>query len=253
MTPELSIIIPGIRQNNWNNVCNSIQNSISAECEIIFIGPQCPNDVLSKYTAVKFIQDFGCPARCAQLALLKSIGQFVIWLSDDCYLEKDVLTNALQIIKNDPEAIIAFKYVEGGYSPMADNNYWKINSFGTSQSRYIPDSYLAVMNALISKDYLISIGGWDCNFEAWAMGNVDLAVRMQRNNKRIVMYNGVLMQCDHMPADTGDHGPIHYTQIEHDQPLYRQIYDNPDCVNRIKIDINNWKNCENIWSKRFNL
>jgi len=55
------------------------------------------------------------------------------------------------------------------------------------------------------------------------------------------------MYVDHSPNDTRDHGPMHYAHLEHDEPLFHKIYSSPDCVNRIKVDINSWQHTEPVW------
>ena len=94
-------------------------------------------------------------------------------------------------------------------------------------------------------------GGWDCNFEVCPMAYCDLAVRMQRAGCKFILQNEIMFKCSHTPGVAGDHGPIYYAQVTHDEPLYKSIYNNPDCGNRIFIDINNYKNIPDIWQRRF--
>ena len=67
---------------------------------------------------------------------------------------------------------------------------------------------------------------------------------------------GVLFECTHMPGKSGDHAPIHNAQINHDQPLYSKIWQQPappwsPASRDLKLDIDNWKNTEDIWIRRF--
>ena len=80
---------------------------------------------------------------------------------------------------------------------------------------------------------------------------MDFAIRTQRAGSEYFMIPHPIFTCSHMPGTTGDHAPVHYAQLEHDQPLLKEIYNNPDCLNRVKIDINNWKGAEKRWNRRF--
>lgn len=55
-----------------------------------------------------------------------------------------------------------------------------------------------------------------------------------------------------MPSFSGDHGPIHFAQTEHDEDLFKKIWDDPENEERIVIDIDDWKNCPALWERRFN-
>jgi hypothetical protein len=78
-----------------------------------------------------------------------------------------------------------------------------------------------------------------------------MAMRTQRDGAKIHLIDLIMSQCGHMPGTSGDHAPMHYAQLDHDEPLFRSIYSDPNCVNRIKIDINNWKNSPERWVRRF--
>ena len=60
-----------------------------------------------------------------------------------------------------------------------------------------------------------------------------------------------VFECTQIPGPVGDHTPIHNAQVYHDTQLYRSIYSNPDSVNRIVIDKNNYLNSPEIWTRRF--
>jgi hypothetical protein len=86
------------------------------------------------------------------------------------------------------------------------------------------------------------------------MAYADFAVRAQRDGATIQLPDDFVVFMDNtsaMPPDRNvGHGPVAYGQVEHDQPLYRSIYDDPDCVNRTKIDFDNWKQSPEIWTRR---
>jgi hypothetical protein len=58
------------------------------------------------------------------------------------------------------------------------------------------------------------------------------------------------MDLSHLPGKMGDHGPISGA-FEHDEPFFNKMYSDPQSTGRAKIDINNWKDAEAKWSRRF--
>jgi len=132
--------------------------------------------------------------------------------------------------------------------------------------------------------YFKDLGGFDCRFEACPMAFVDFGARAQLDGIKTT-YKGVIFECTQFPGEQGDHAPIHNGQIEHDQPLYEQLW-NPDRTDRnpkiriplypigesafgalkiqktwaqaqafiaarIKIDYDNWKDVPAVWKRRF--
>lgn len=245
----LTILMPGIRTYNWEAVYKSAQLSTNIDFEMIFVGPTEPPDTIKPF--VKFIKDYGNPSRCAQIALLNSSREYIIWGSDDCLFLENSINRGFDFLRQLPDSeknVVSFVYTEGCIRYNID--HWFINK-GDARSCFIPDDYCVVMNALIKRSYLMELGGWDCRFEGWAIGNVDLGVRIQRDNANVVLCPDRLLICSHTPGMTGDHGPIHVAQTYIDKILYHKIYDNAECINRTKIDINNWKLQPSVWKLRF--
>ena len=247
MMCELSIIIPGIRNHNWPAVYDSIQKSAGpTTLEVIFIGPDssnCPSNAI-------FVKDFGNPSRCAQLGLLTAKGKYVTWGSDDCLYCPNVISDIMSKLRVSTENTVISVFYHEGCTKFCEKD-WFINVHEPAASPYIPDSYFLIMNGFVNREYLLSLGGWDCRFEAWAMGNVDLGVRLQRDGANVIVYPTKVMDCTHMPGTSGDHAPIHNAQNKIDQPLYKKLYNVSSCLNRTAIDIDNWKSQPSIWS-RFN-
>ncbi len=80
------------------------------------------------------------------------------------------------------------------------------------------------------------------------MAHCDISIRAQRDNCLINFVNEALLECEHgCPM----HRPIEEAQMGHDMPLLSKIYSDPNCVNRIRIDTNNWKQSPQIWQRRF--
>lgn len=245
----ISILVPSIRPQNWLSLYQSAIDTTKHEFEMIFVGP---NDLENKPSNMKFIQDYGSPSRCQQIALVNSVGDIILHCSDDGVFLPNTLNKAMGLIN--AYDIVVGKYYEG--PPEHDHihidpEYYRINYHKGARCSFIPDHYLIFNTGLIRRDLAIKIGGWDTIFETCPMSHLDMGIRAQRAGAFTILQNDVMFRCGYNPGHTGDHGPIHIAQTEHDEPLFKSIYSNPDCVNRIKIDINNWKNSPEKWSRRF--
>jgi len=83
------------------------------------------------------------------------------------------------------------------------------------------------------------------------MAYTDLAIRLQRMGIVFKHQNKLMFKCSHLPNHEGDHGPIHDAQQLKDEPLFVKMYSDEFALNRIHIDINNWKSAPEIWTRRF--
>jgi hypothetical protein len=58
-----------------------------------------------------------------------------------------------------------------------------------------------------------------------------------------------------MMGPSGDHGPIHWSQLQEDEPLLKATYsvDNTDRINKLanRNNVSNWKEQEEVWHWRF--
>ena len=265
MTPKLSVILPGIRKNNWLQFYESVQRSFDGEFEVIIISPYELPEELTKFKNIKHILDFGSPARCQQIGLTHCVGEFVTWGADDGYFLPNKLTEAVKFWEENttsPIDIVTCKYFEGeenqqgvlhstGQTELSKDFYYKINHARGLRSVFIPDDYWILNVGIIKTDYAKDIGGWDSVFEVTAVSHADFAVRTQKNGSTYFMFPEPIFACTHMPGTSGDHAPVHYGHTEHDEPLFRRIYHSPEGKNRVKIDINNWRESPDTWNRRY--
>ncbi len=251
MKYKISILCPGIRTYNWESLCKSIDSSTTYSWEIIFVGPYRLPDNLQNKKNISFIQDWGSPIRCQQIALVHSRGEYINWAADDGIFLPDALDDGFTLLK-DSRDIVMQKYFEGRHDKhFEDHKYYLLSYHGATQARYIPDNFYTLNVGIIKRSILFDIGGWDCSFEVCPMAYADLAIRLQWSNHSFKIQDSVAFACSHMPGTSGDHGPIHYAQITHDEPLYKQMYNDESCRNRINIDINNWRQSSDKWQRRF--
>ena len=256
MKPKLSIILPGIRRYNWNSFYQSILRSFSDTFELIIVSPHELPKELAQINNIKLILDKGSPARCQQIALTHCTGEYVTWGADDGVFLNKKLDQAIKFWEENSTCnkdIVTCKYTEGSnYSPdMLEDFYYKINHASGLRSEYVPDDYWVLNVGILKTEYAKELGGWDSQFQVTTISHMDFAVRTQRNGSKYFMLKEPIFVCDHMPGTMGDHGPVHFAHIEDDEPLFRQIYNKPESVERIKIDLDNWKNSPEVWKRRF--
>ncbi len=248
---KLSIICPGIRPQNWVSLYTSIEEATKESWEIIFVGPYDLSDELKDKDNVTYIKDFGSPVRCKQIGVIHSKGKYINWASDDGLFLPNSIDNAFKLLE--PNSIVMQKYYEGSHNQIfEDDKYYKLAYHDSTSAKYIPEDYWILNGGLIPLDIALELGGWDAElFEVWPMALADFAVRVQKFGIKLIMQEDVAFSCTHEPGITGTHAPIHYAQITHDEPVFKQLYNSPESVDRIKIDINNWKRSPERWVRRF--
>lgn len=252
---DLSIPMPGIRTENWQKLYDSIKQSVGKYTfELIFCGPisNMKNSWIDFAPLnVSFLEDLGNPTRATMKAASNAKGKYITFAADDGWYLPNQLKEAIDIMETkDNKFSLVCRYLEGN-DPYREENF-RVGFHDPIRSQFYPDDYKVFGCNIMHNNYFKELGGLDCRFEALPMAYIDLGIRAQRDGCQVQIRPEPLFQCTHTPGPSGDHGPIHYAQIDHDQPLYKQIYSNPDCVNRIKIPLNNWKEAPSLWERRFN-
>ncbi len=259
----LSVIIPGIRPEHWLRCYERIISAGSSlnNIEIIFVGPyDLPNE-LKNHTNVRFIKDFGSPVRCQQIALGEAKGKYIATSADDAWHLDESINRVMDILyaNDDYKTIVTCKYMEGlpgrkeynWKKRMSKDCYWYINHHKDLRSDYIPDDYFLLANAFISKSYIVELGGWDCRFMCTGTCSFDLGIRAQHDGAKFILTDFPVLSVDWEHPHLGDHVPMHRAWLENDRPFYRTLYSDPDWVERIRIDQDNWKDQPEVWDFRF--
>ena len=267
---KLSIFISGYRTDNWMNVCDTVPLATTLQdYEIVFVGPNEPSKELLSRSNVRFIKDKGCPSRCYQLGLLHSKGEYVVWAADDGTFSPTLsIDKAFESRPDHHKGIVTFKYLEGPFTTRSYNKksnkakarqrqqeeaflksdaYWHMYGHLMGGLKFVQNNYLLLMIGLMRRDYLMEIGGWDCEYEQPGIGCHDLAIRLQNDGADVVL-GEKMMDLDN---STSEHSPIEQAQSQHDLPLLQSMYNNPESENKTKIPFDNWKNCPDVWSRRF--
>lgn len=263
---DISVLIPGIRLNLWPQVYQSLEKSFSGTWEIVFVGPYTPEEVLETFKEIhpdniRYIQSYASPLVCRQQALCAAKGDFICYAADDVlFCEKSLDEAFIKLAGLDYMNLVVGKYLEGTGSQHPDNqvmrgdNYWHLKYHGflhSTMARFPGKDYFLINTGLISRKLMIDIGGWDCQFEACAMGCVDLSLRLQRFGAVCHLQHNPIFFSSHLNGEAGDHKPIHDGQVNHDMPLFLQIWARPEASYRTSIELENWKHYPARWERRF--
>lgn len=256
--PKLSIILPAIRRDRWVNLYNSLLGSCTKyPFELIIVGPYAPPPEFDSVVSVKYVKDFGSPTRCSNIGAMLVEGEIVTWTSDDATYFPNSIDQAIdhfESLEKHPKNVVLCKYLEGqngvNKQPFPDW-YFKINNGEAPYCNMIPREYWLFNLGFMYTSYFNELGGWDSQFQVTAIAHQDFGVRAQLDGARVHLINLQLMDCDHMPDRTGDHGPIHDTQLGEDQPRFKEVYQTDYTKRQIHIPMDNWKQADIIWKKRF--
>ncbi|MHA2279420.1 MAG: hypothetical protein ACXAC5_00815 [Promethearchaeota archaeon] len=223
--------------------------TVLTDYEFIIVSPYDLPPELEGKKNVKLIKDWGCPSRCSQIGLMHSQGEYVVWCADDgLFCSGLAIDKALDIIPKHKKGVAMLLYQEGP-RPMR-KGYWNIDFHASLRQKYVPKGYTLIMTALIRRDYLVELGGWDCGFEQLGVASPDLAIRLQNDGAEVIVGEN-FMHLDIIKGKGQGHGPIVEAIFQNDIPYFTDIYSDPISATRTKIDFDNWKQTEEVWSRRF--
>mgnify|MGYP000486176078 CR=1 FL=1 len=77
MNYKVSVIVSGIRSDNWTNIYNDLHQQLGEAFQLICCGPNFPSAALASVINFIYIRDFGSPARCFQLASTVATGKYI--------------------------------------------------------------------------------------------------------------------------------------------------------------------------------
>ena len=259
--PKLSIILPGIRTQNWLSFYDRLEDAFDDDFELIIISPYELPDSLKGMDDIIFIKDMGSPARCQQIGLANATGEYITWGADDGYFLDGKLTKAVSLLEasaTSKKDILTCKYIEGADTALYEDHmerdeYYKINFSNGLKSKHIPDDYWILNVGIVNTEYAKEIGGWDARFQVTTISHMDFAVRTQRNGSKYIMMEEPIFVCSHMPDMTGDHAPVHVAHLGYDEPLFRKIYNDERSLGRVNIPMDNWKRSPEKWDVRFDV
>ena len=158
------------------------------------------------------------------------------------------------------------------------DDYWLAgSSYGGSEiiKPYWGTACLFMVKTEIFKNY----GGWDCQWEHLNHSTHDLLFRMQSQGSRFFLTDYDVFVANWYEGNSVDHAPVNQGQTEHDEKLFRDVWskpsgattltivlgedfclyntgyhpDPPQFYRQYKINIDNWRNCPDVWSRRFGM
>jgi hypothetical protein len=255
MKPVLSILMPAIRQYNWDKIYDSITESTNRPFELIIVGPTCLTEKLANKSNVKYLKDFGHPNRCWNLAMLLAEGQYTTWMSDDGFYQTGVLDKVIGILDAEPDnekLIVSMATIEAGHH--YSESFCYINAQPEMSSPYIPNNFRFLALGTFHTNYLLKLGGLNCIlFETYAMAHKDISIRAQYDGAKIVFLSDIAIIQGHMPGTSGDHAPIHYAQTAHDEIEFKRLYHNSHTYIDLHRPLDDWKKVSPIWARRFGI
>lgn len=250
---DISIICAGIRPERWVKLYETaVQSCTRYSFELLFVGPYPLPLELQNNPQIRYIQDWGTSCRCAQIATLSCSGKLIVRADDDGDYYPDSLNQCIDLYYsfNNPKHAIGLRYREGKNfkGKRMQEMVWlaKTNVPGIQN---VPDHYVNSPNVLMLREYLIELGGWDCRFEHLAFAAYDLAMRIQRDGAMSI--SSMEIMNNNWEPKSKIHKPIELSHTAHDMPLFYAIQSDPKVLDRIKIDIDNWKLSSKVWARRF--
>lgn len=258
---NLSIVIPGIRVENWERIVSEITKSCgSVTHEIIFCSPKELPENLKLIPNIRHILDFGSPSRCLQRACTSGMGEYVCIMSDDARVYEGSLEAAYNQITGSTTKdtdILAIRYTEGvnfvanpnDFSP----DYWQAYYHRDLRLPGIDPSWKICLMFMMQMQRFKFLGGIDCRFEHFNMNLHDLAFRNQRDGGNILISNIIITAQDWEPSRGVHNSPIIQAYYHNDAPLFHSIYSTAvgSSTRPISIDINNWKDQPERWPRRY--
>jgi len=252
MKYKLSICLPAHRTHLWEKFYESIISSVGDKhsWELVMVGPTEPPEFFSDKEHFTFIQDYGSPARCAQIATTVAQGELMMWGSDDGLFTPGSIERCIDLHDTLPKKdVIGIQYTEGrNYqgAPMHPD-YWLAHHHPTL--RVVPPEYMIFIVGMFKLEYFRELGGWDCRFEHLNMNCHDLAFRVQRDGGKIHLSPDLVCNHDWNPNE-GDHIPVQEAYDQNDLELFYQLH-STDQSQRIKINYDNWESTPKVWKRRF--
>jgi len=255
---DISVLMPAIRTHQWLAMYGSLYNSCKKYTwELVLVSPFDLPDYMQHFDNIKLIKDYGCPSRCAQMGTYACEGRMMYHCVDDAFFLPDSIDIAMDYYNREctRKDVINMRYREGAnYSgPTLPMAFWTAWFHDELRLPGIPQHYKISCHHLMDFEYFRELGGWDCRFEYINHGLHDLMFRVQADGG--VLYDSPTdaTTVNHFVDKTGDHGPIYDAQTFFDKPQFDEMYSTSlnSAAERIHIELDNWKQCPEVWERRF--
>lgn len=253
---DLSILVPSLRSHYLPRLYNSIRRACKRySWELVAIGPFLPQDILLEQENFKFIQSYSSVPVCMQKATLECSGYLIAHQVDDGVLQDGSLDDTVDLYHEvcGPNDVINCRYSEGvSFSgKLTPPQFWEVKYLKEFDLPAIDKSWITSVQPLMRRELFIESGGFYCceaGFHYSNHAHHDLLFRLQNLASKVFHSRVGIANCSHMPTITGDHRNIHFTQTEHDEPIFNRLWSDIS-VTRGKIDYNNFKDFDKPWSR----
>jgi len=241
---KLSIIMPGVRPHNWLKVYQSIPNATDiTNYELVIVSPCDLPPELRDIENVRLIKDKGCPTRANQIGLLHSRGEYCSWCADDAVYSPTMSIDKAFDVLPPVKGVVSLRHSEPYKGASLEKlSWWRVERHAMlSRLKYIPNHYMIILVPLIRRDYLMEIGGWDCQFQQPGISNMELGIRLQKDGATAVLGEKALI-CSNEKTEPGGATPqVVNASKNNDIPLLQKIYSHKSAKHRKKVDFDNWK------------
>jgi len=267
---DLSIIFPSIRNKNLPKVYDRINRACSNHnFEVIIASPHnCPNDLNNKEN-IKWYKTYACPTVATQAAASLCNSEFMCLASDDVLFEDNIFDDGIEAYKShnlQKYDIISYRLKEGVLDPETLEPLPHLESHNLPPEffmvRYNPPFHKLSINQdwklsltfIVKTDTFFEIGGFECCFEYLNHLVHDFVFRLQYLGGKVYNFPRNGLCCSHFYGRDGDHGPVHDAQTGPDTDKFNEMYSDQFILEkRKKINYNNWKQYDNIWTRRFKI
>ena len=253
---DISLTMPAIRTHNWVKFYESAKKACKKyKFEIVIGSPFDLPDELVGLENVKLIKDYGNPSRATQIANINATGEFIYNCVDDGVFLEDCIDKALDYFKENLTDldVMNMRYREAPGGTGGEIPLWQYEVANHTEFHFncVNKEWKWALHFLMKRKLYLDLGGIDCQFEYSNHGIHDLIFRIQSIGGKIYSpFEG--LNCTWFNGETVDHAPIHNAQIHHDEPLFNSIYGQlPDLSSRLKLDLDNWQKCPDVWDRRF--
>ena len=257
MTPQISLIIPGIRPQMFQGVYDSFCKCWHGTFEIVWVTPLRPGKLkTTPRGSIQWIEDYGCPSRALQIGWLNAKADLVSFGTDDATYFPDVMNKSMRTLWEnnfDYKMVITCPYTESDHWSkwMLTPCYYHAYFHSELRLPNIPFWAKLYMYGLISKKVLEETGGFNCKYESMAYAYVDLSLRLQYHGCHFIVGKDRICHCVWQNKEQSDHSPVHKACTQHDSPLLRGVYTAKKFVPEIIIPSDNWKYAPSKWPRRF--
>lgn len=249
---DISIFLPSIRTHLIPGWYRSLEQACQYHSfQVVLCGPFDFPEEISQKDNVKIIKSYSHPTKAAQIAAINCDGEYLCHVVDDGFFNKNSIDENIKLMQSKQKIdIIGLRYTEGqNYTGFfRDDKWWQAGFHEYEEWTNIPPYWGKNCHFIMDTNYFKHVGGFDCCFEYLNHACHDLQFRLQQNGSKFYNSRDTVMLCNWTPG-TPEHQPIADGQIQHDNPLFREMWYNGS--ERFKIDLENYKQYPEIWSRRF--